>query len=258
MLQAAIINLENFLAQYELPFNISAGELLGHVKEYLGGSAKGIAKGLSIGIKQGFLELGSWISGLISFFLVPLFFFYLIEDYENIASSTKSMIPPRFRPKGESYAKAFNRILSGYLRGQFLVVVSLSVLYSSVLGLIGIKFALFLGIISGLISFIPYAGFTIGLVLALLTSLATNEPPMTLVKIIAGFLAVQALEGTILTPKLVGNKVQLSELSTLIALIIGGNFFGLIGLLIAIPFAALFKVILADLKHEYQAAISEF
>jgi len=132
-----------------------------------------------------------------------------------------------------------------------LVALILAVLYGGGLGIIGLKFGFLIGIVSGLLNIIPYAGFAIGLLSALVMSLAYFETILTPIGVIVVFVVVQLLESFLITPKLVGNKVGLSSLSTLLALIIGGNLFGTFGILIAIPLAAMTKKIVYELKSSY-------
>jgi predicted PurR-regulated permease PerM len=127
----------------------------------------------------------------------------------------------------------------------------LSLLYAIGLTLIGLKFGFLIGLLSGFLSIIPYAGFTIGFTVSLLIGAANYEQLSSLFGVVAVFSVVQSLEGTLITPKLVGNKVGLSSLTTMLALIIGGNLLGIIGMLIAIPIAAILKNITLELKTEF-------
>jgi len=175
-----------------------------------------------------------------------------VNDFEKIANGLKSFVPPAYLPKLKHYAKLSNTVLSGYIRGQLMVALILGVLYAIGLSLVGLKFGLLIGLLAGLISIIPYAGFTIGFATALFVGLANFTGWGPIVGIAAVFTAVQALESTVITPNLVGDKVGLSAFATMLALIIGGNLFGLVGMIIAIPLAAIAKAILSELKEEYK------
>jgi predicted PurR-regulated permease PerM len=156
------------------------------------------------------------------------------------------------RPRLNHYLTLSNRVLSGYIRGQLIVAFILGMLYSAGLMIVGLRFGLLIGIVTGFISIIPYAGFTLGFVAALMVAITHASGWGVIFGVIAVFLTVQALEGTVITPKFVGNQVGLSSLATLLALIVGGNVFGLTGIILAIPTAAVLKSILWDLKDEYQ------
>ncbi len=219
-----------------------------HVSDFSGEMLKNIGKGL----KLSFSGISQWLLSILNLFLIPLFFFYVITDYESLSKEINSFIPRSFLSKSSHYAKLCNEVLSGYIRGQLLVVLALSALYSIGLSVVGLKFGFLIGLLAGLISIIPYAGFTLGFVAAITMALSNYSGPGILLGIIIVFVIVQILEGFIITPKLVGNKVGLSAFATLLSLIVGGNLFGLIGMIIAIPSTAILKAVFSDLKKEYQ------
>lgn len=218
-----------------------ASELSGSVVERVTG-----------GLRSAFSGITGWLISVLNLFLIPLFFFYLINDFEKISAEIKSFIPRSARPRLSQYLELSDQALSGYIRGQLMVALILGCLYAIGLSLIGLKFGVVVGLISGLVSFIPYAGFALGFSTALLIGLANFSGIELILGIVAVFTVIQVLESTVLTPKLVGDKVGLSSLATMLALIIGGNLLGLTGMLVAIPVAAISKSILVDLKKEYR------
>jgi predicted PurR-regulated permease PerM len=119
------------------------------------------------------------------------------------------------------------------------------------LSIVGLKFGFIIGLLAGLVSIIPYAGFSLGFLASITMALANYSGPNLLIGIVVIFVVVQVLEGLVITPKLVGDKVGLSAFITMLALIIGGNLFGLVGMIIAIPCAAIIKSLISDLKREY-------
>jgi len=175
-----------------------------------------------------------------------------IHDYEKISKEVKSFVPKSIQPKISHYIALSNTVLSGYIRGQLMVAFALAILYAVGLSAVGLKFGALIGIASGLISIIPYAGFTLGFLTAIIMALSNYSGMDQIFGIVAVFVIVQALEGIIITPKLVGDKVGLSAFATMLVLIIGGNLFGLMGMLIAIPLAAIIKSLIGELKAEYQ------
>lgn len=219
-----------------------------HASELSGSFSEHIAEG----IRSAFSGISNWLVSLLNLFLIPLFFFYLINDFEKISAEIKSFVPKSMRPRLSRYLELSNRALSGYIRGQLMVALILGCLYAIGLLLVGLKFGVVVGLVSGLVSIIPYAGLALGFSTALLIGLANYSGIELLLGIVAVFTIVQALESTVITPKLVGNKVGLSSLATMLALIIGGNLFGLAGMLVAIPVAAITKSIFIDLKKEYR------
>ena len=197
-------------------------------------------------------SLAEPILWLLNLFLIPMFYVYLVMDFEKVQRGLSELVPMGWRPKLGRYFKISNTVLNGYLRGQILVACALALLYSFGLSLVGLKFGLLIGLLSGLLSLIPYVGFFIGFSLALAVAISESVGMNTFIGIIAVFSVVQALEGFVITPKLVGNKVGLSAFATVLALIIGGNLFGLLGMFLAIPMAAVLKSLLRELIYEYK------
>lgn len=234
-----------------IDLDLSRNAIEGHVREHLGAVIDGVRSWGSKILGHTFSGITNWILAILNLFLIPLFFFYLVNDFEKISGEIKSLIPRNLLPKLEHYAGLSNRALSGYIRGQLMVAFCLAILYAIGLFAVGLKFGLLIGIISGLISIIPYAGLMLGFITAVIVALANYTGPGVLIGLSLVFIIVQALEGTIITPKLVGDKVGLSSLATMLALIVGGNLFGVVGMLLAIPCASILKSILADLKEEY-------
>lgn len=202
-------------------------------------------------LKNGIGSIWSGLLFLLNLCLFPLFFFYVINDYENIRQEIISMIPTTLWPKIQIFLGHCNVILSGYIRGQLLVALILALLYSLGLGLAGLSFGFLIGLIAGLLSIIPYVGFFIGFATSILVWAATDMTGLLLTKILVVFIVIQLVEGFWITPKLVGNKVGLSHLMTIVALIIGGNLAGFLGIILAIPVAAILKYAYQSFKKNY-------
>ena len=203
-------------------------------------------------VKKAFAGISTWFIWLLNLTLIPIFFFYVINDFEKIIAGIKSYIPMRALKRVDHYLKISDEVLSGYIRGQFLVASILAVLYAIGLTLAGLKFGIVVGLLAGFISIVPYLGSFLGILTAMIISLANYEGPLPLLAVLLVFAIVQSLEGFVITPKLVGNKVGLSSFATILAIIIGGNLLGIIGMLVAIPVAAIGKSLLLDLRTEYQ------
>jgi predicted PurR-regulated permease PerM len=242
---------EQIAADYGYQIDFSKEGLKAFVMEHTSDISGDLLKNISITIKDIFTNTLHWLLAILNLFLIPLFFFYVINDFEKLSRGLKSFIPPIFLPKFNHYLSLGNDVLSGYIRGQLLVAAILSLLYGIGLSIIGLRFGFLIGFITGLISIIPYAGFTLGFLTSLMIGFAYYDGLHTIVGIIIVFGIVQTLESTVITPRLVGNKVGLSAFATMLALIVGGNLFGLVGMLIAIPLTAVLKTILIDLKKEY-------
>jgi predicted PurR-regulated permease PerM len=210
-----------------------------------------LIKTLAGGVQQVFSGVAQGLIAVLNLCLIPLFFFYLINDYEKMSANLKSFVPPTLQPRLAKYLRLSNAVLSGYIRGQLMVALVLGVLYAAGLSLVGLKFGVLIGFVSGLMSIIPYAGFTLGFIAALVVAMANYTGMTPVFGVVVVFVSVQLLESLWVTPKLVGDKVGLSALATTLALIIGGNWFGMVGMMVAIPVAAIVKAVLAEVKAEY-------
>lgn len=248
----AIQKIELLAEKIGLSLDLSRDAIGLYIKEHASLVSGGFVKSLSNGLKISFIGASRWLVMILNLFLVPLFFFYVLNDYEKLSSEIKSFIPKTVLPKLSHYMDLSNTVLSGYVRGQLIVALLLSVLYALGLALVGLKFGILIGLLSGLLSIIPYAGFFIGFITAIIVSLANFVGLDQIFGIVVVFAIVQGLEGFVITPKLVGDKVGLSAFATMLALIIAGNLFGFVGMLIAIPAAAIMKSIISELKIEYQ------
>jgi predicted PurR-regulated permease PerM len=130
-------------------------------------------------------------------------------------------------------------------------MLALSVIYSVGLGLVGLKFAVAIGVVSGLVSFVPYLGFVFGISLAALTVALEPNPLWQMIGVVATFTIGQLLEGSILTPKLVGDRIGLHPVLIIFAIVAGGQLFGFFGILLALPAAAVLSVMVRFAYHRY-------
>ncbi len=243
---------EDLSQNYGYNLNINKETLKLFIFEHTSQISGTLINGVSNTFKSLFTSALNWFLTILNLFLIPLFFFYLINDFEKLSQQIKKLIPPIWLPKFVHYLQLSNQVLSGYLRGQILVACIMSFLYGIGLWLIDLRFGFLIGFMTGVLGVIPYVGSTIGLITALIFAITNYNGLGTFIGIILVFIIIQTLEGTIITPRLVGNKVGLNALSTLLALIIGGNLFGLLGMLIAIPVTAVLKNITKDLIIEYR------
>ncbi len=200
-------------------------------------------------ILTGTLSVIVWVLNLTLF---PILFFFLIQDYDKIIKFTHSLVPTRFKPKFEYYSHQLNQVLSGYIRGQVIVASCLVVIYSLGFSISGIKFGLILGIIAGTMSLIPYVGATIAVVGSVGLALAYSAGFSVYLGIAIVISIAQTIETFYLTPYLVGNRVGLNPLATLLVLIMGANLGGMMGMLIAIPVGGMLRVIFTDILASYK------
>ena len=197
-----------------------------------------------------------FILNLLGYFIIPIYLFYLLADMPLLIAWLKELPPLRFREQTGSLIREMDTVISGFVRGQLLVCSILAILYSTGLWFIGIDMAVAIGTLAGAAFIIPYAGTVLGIVLSMLMALLKFHDILHPLLCLGWFCLVQAVEGTVITPKVVGNTVGLHPLIAIVALLTGGQLFGIAGMLLAIPVAALIKVIAGHLLEYYRK--SEF
>jgi predicted PurR-regulated permease PerM len=189
-----------------------------------------------------------WIATVV---LVPVLLFYLLLDWHPMLARIAGAVPRRYIGATVAMAEEVDTLLAQYLRGQLLVMVVLAVYYSSCLAIAGFDVALPVGILTGLLVFIPYLGFGLGLVLALIAAVLqfTDWSGVVAVAVIYG--AGQVIEGFFLTPRLVGERIGLNPLAVIFALLAFGQLFGFVGVLLALPASAILMVAFKHLRGHY-------
>jgi len=194
---------------------------------------------------------GALAAGVLSLFLVPILTFYMLRDWDVIVAYLGALVPESQRETVFKLARETDDILSAFLRGQVLVMLALAVLYSVGLAVSGVSFAVAIGVVAGLVSFVPYLGFVFGITLAGLTVALDPDPLWHLVGVLATFSIAQMIEGSILTPKLVGDRIGLHPVVVIFAVAAGGQLFGFFGILLALPAAAVLSVLVRFAYHRY-------
>lgn len=196
---------------------------------------------------------GALAAAVISLFLIPILTFYLLRDWDLMMSRFGSLVPARNRETVFRLARETDEVLGAFLRGQLLVMFALAFIYSLGLSLVGLKFAIAIGVVAGLVSFVPYLGFVFGIGLAGLTVVMEPDPFLRLAGVIATFSIAQLIEGSLLTPKLVGDRIGLHPVMVIFAVAAGGQLFGFFGILLALPAAAVLSVLVRFLYGRYLA-----
>jgi predicted PurR-regulated permease PerM len=197
---------------------------------------------------------GAALISLISLLVVtPVVTFYMLLDWHKMIATIDGLVPQRHRETARALAREINTALAGFLRGQSLVCLFLGTWYGIGLSLIGLNFGLLIGIVAGILSFVPYAGSLTALVLSSTVAIVQGWPQWRLLAMSLGVVLVgQFLEGNILSPKLVGESVGLHPVWLIFALLAFGSLFGFTGLITAVPFAATAGVILRFAVKRYR------
>ncbi len=207
------------------------------------------------------LEAGGGESGVqailissLDLLLVPFFVFYILVDFSNWRDSSEGLIPPRFRDPFSRLFDEAGRILESYVRGQLLIGIIMAVFYAIGFGLLGVPAWAGIAALAGLLNAIPYVGTLLGIILACGFTLADGGGLWNIGAIIGIFIAVQSIEGYILTPRILGGRLNLHPMAVFLGLLIGGKLFGLLGVILAIPAIAIAKVFFKFLRELYQGS----
>ena len=190
--------------------------------------------------------------GIANLIMIPFAFYYFLKDFDRLKNIVAGYIPIRYRAEAHKRLKELDRSLNGFIRGQLLVILALAALYGAGLALIGVDLAFALAIIAALGEIVPYVGFIVGLSLSLLVALLQFQDFLHPFYVVLLFTAVQSMQGLVIAPLIMGSQVGLHPLVVLAAVYIGGDLFGLIGVILAVPGAAVLVVLLKALADYYR------
>ncbi|MFZ5483322.1 MAG: AI-2E family transporter [Pseudomonadota bacterium] len=238
--------------QFGLDLDTSQAEIVAWLKSHLGELTQFTAYLPAVG-NQGLAVLG-WLANLL---LVPLVTFYLLRDWDRMMAAIADLIPTGIRPKSLEIAHEVDAVLSEFARGQIAVMLIMAVLYSLGLWLAGLDYALAVGMMAGFLVFVPYLGVVIGVLLGTLAGLVQGGDLATLVAVWSVFGVGQLLEGMLITPWLVGDRVGLHPVAVIFALMAFGQLFGFFGVLLAIPASAVLLVGLRHLKRHLDGELPD-
>ncbi len=211
--------------------------------------AANIAGSVAGGLAVGGLAVLDFLTFIV---ITPIMAYFMMKEWPHITGAIEDLIPQDNKATIMNLFKEIDKKLSSFVRGQISVALILAVGYAAALSLAGLKYGFLIGIMAGLLSIIPMVGSILGLVVAVtVAGFQTGE--FSYMAIIAGiFIAGQIIEGYVLTPKLVGDSVGLHPLWVFFALMAGGSLFGIVGMLVAIPVAAVASVLVAFALHQYR------
>lgn len=199
------------------------------------------------------LALAGWLASAV---LIPVVAFYLLRDWDRFVAGVRDLLPRHVEPTVSMLTRESDQVLGAFLRGQLTVMICLGIVYSVGLWLAGLQWSLIIGVLSGLVSFVPYLGVIFGIAAASVAVLVQSQDVVQLVWVLLVFGVGQALEGMVLTPWLVGDRVGLHPVAVIFAILAGGQLFGFMGILLALPVASVLAVLLRHARDRYRG--SEF
>jgi predicted PurR-regulated permease PerM len=236
------------LAQLGLNVSLDLDELKKQLVTYLSANREDWWAPLMSSLKLG----GSVALALVGYaVLVPVALFYMLYDWTRLVNSVLELVPPAWRERFDGFMHDCDEVLGEYLRGQMLVMLALAVFYALGLSFFGLDLALPIGVFTGLAVFVPYLGFGLGLVLALLAALLQFQSLAGVVLVGAVYAIGQVVESMYLTPRLLGERIGLHPIAVIFALLAFGHLFGFVGVLIALPASAVLLVALRRVQTLY-------
>ena len=188
---------------------------------------------------------------LLDAVLVPVVTFYLLRDWDLLVAHVRHLLPRRYESVVVKLVGECDEVLAGFLRGQLMVMLALAIIYTIGLWLVGLNLAFSIGVVAGLVSFVPYLGFVVGITVAGLAAIVQFQDPIYLAYVAAVFVSAEVIQGFVLSPWLVGERVGLHPVTVIFAVLAGGQLFGFVGVLLGLPVAAVLVVLLRHSREIY-------
>ena len=207
-----------------------------------------LAGGLLESLRASSTVVFAWVANLV---LVPVVTFYLLRDWDLLVARIRELLPRRIEPAVSKLAQESDAVVGAFLRGQFIVMAALGVIYSVGLAVIGLDFSLLIGMLAGLVSFVPYLGVIIGILAASIVALLQFHSLLSVIPVLIVFGVGQSISDFFLTPALVGDRIGLHPVAVIFAVLTGGHLFGFFGILLALPVAAVIVVLLRHAQDQY-------
>lgn len=193
-------------------------------------------------------------TSLIGLLVIPILAYYLLVEFDQLVARVGRWVPPRQRGYVLDKVRTVDRLVSGFLRGQLIVAMTLGALYAVGFAVIGVDLALGVGFVAGVLALVPYLGNVVALLAAGTLCVLEFGFDWHLAAVLGWYVICQTLEGFVLTPRIVGQTVGMHPALVIVALLIGGDLFGFLGLLIAVPAAAVVKVFAQELFEIYRTS----
>jgi predicted PurR-regulated permease PerM len=194
----------------------------------------------------------AWLAHLV---LIPLLTYYLLRDWHLLLANIEDLLPRAIVGHVTHLTRESDQVVGAFLRGQFIVMCVLGVYYSVGLALIGLEFPLIIGMVAGLVSFVPYLGLITGIVIASVVSIMEFHSLLSVFPVLLLFGLGQLINDFFLTPRLIGDRIGLHPVAVLFAVLAGGHLFGLVGILLALPVAAVLRVLLLGAREAYVSSV---
>ena len=232
----------------------TSGEWVQRFREHADKIAGTVAAPVGTALKWVVGGTATAIGAAVGALIVPVLAIYLLYDFDRITAGIRDLIPLRYRESVTSYAREIDAVLGQFVRGQLVVMVILAVLYGGAYAALGIRLAVPIGIAAGILNFVPYLGSAFALASGIIMSLIGGGGWGQLIGVLIAYAVIQSLEGFVITPRVVGKTVGLRDVWVLLALFVGGELFGFLGVLLALPGAAVAKIFVMRAIKRYRGS----
>ncbi|MDX1974692.1 MAG: AI-2E family transporter [Rickettsiales bacterium] len=257
-LSAFLADLPRYAAQLEDDYGMVLAEWLGmhdiHIENLktIASNLSGVVLNMSGNFITGLLQSGMAVVTVMSLLLItPVVTFYLLRDWDRLVARLHDLLPRPYEATIRQQLLIIDRTLAGFIRGQLNVCLLLAVFYAVGLSLTGLKFAILIGMMSGFMLILPYIGAVFSAIVALTVAFFQFGNWHDMAFVLGVYMAGQVLEGALITPKLVGDKVGLHPVWIIFGMLAGGALFGFVGILIAVPFTAVVGVVIRFAIEQY-------
>ena len=230
------------------PDTFDTDRLVAAIKEHIG-SVGSIAATAIAKVSTSGMGLVLWLTNLV---LIPVVSFYLLRDWDKMVAHIQRMLPRSIEPTVVQLSRESDQVLGAFVRGQLLVMLALGIFYGAGLTIVGLSIGPLIGMIAGLLSFVPYLGFIVGFGAALIAVLVQYGDWTHVLLVVGVFTVGQLLEGYVLVPRLVGGKIGLHPVAVIFAVLAGGHLFGFLGVLLALPAASVVVVLMRYVFARYR------
>jgi predicted PurR-regulated permease PerM len=211
-------------------------------------SAGGMLSNAMMTIGSHGMAIIGWLMNLL---LIPMVLFYMLRDWHPMLASISDLIPRKLQKQTKKIALEIDGVLAGFLRGQLTVMLLMSAFYAAGLSIAGLDLAIPIGVLSGLLGFVPYLGISLGMIMAVFAGLLEFNSLNELMPIFVVYGIGQVIESFWLTPSIVGDRIGLHPVVVIFALLAGGQLFGFTGVLLALPVSAAIAVALRYVRASY-------
>ncbi|MBI3754524.1 MAG: AI-2E family transporter [Deltaproteobacteria bacterium] len=244
--------LKNMFMLKDMPTTI--GEFLNSIGNYMKGLSPDVVSMLLAWLSSAFKSTISYVIALLGFLIMPFYIFYMLRDFEKLKTIVWYYIPPKQRNWFDIKWDEIDYVLSAFLRGQLILCIIMAILYSISLYVIGVELSFLIGVIAGAAFLVPFMGLVVGIFLSATMALLQFQDFWHPLYVITAFAAVQILEAYWITPKLIGSRIGLHPVITVVSILVWGELLGLFGVLIAVPLTAVLKVFLKSIADAYRSS----